>query len=152
VKPDDGFTPFEDVFPPEEQKMVLERWGIEGRRDEVLLVSLKVAGFTVEAKAQAGPYQNVRGYVSLEPASDLAINVLVHDPARCVDSSGDVGIFGAAFRYVARELDMAVVDTANRRLDRAIVEDDAKAATARSRFEVGKVRKEVSGQTSGEVL
>jgi len=112
------------------RKIILDKWNLTDQGNEILMVTCRVAGFTIEAKA--GDYQSTRGYVQLEP-EDLKIHVPVYNPGQKIDQAGDVEIFGSVFRYIATELDMAVVDIANRRLDRAIAVQDVKGATAITR-------------------
>jgi len=108
----------EGFFENEEgRKLILGQWNlIDGQ--ETMMVSCEVAAFTIEAKA--GEYQAIRGYAQVEP-ENLWIHVLVHNPAQLIDESGDVQLFGSVFRYIARELDMAVMDTARNRLDREAI-------------------------------
>ena len=130
--------------------LVLGELKLEGAENEVMLVSCKVESFTVEAKVQPASYEQSRGYVNLVPR-DLWIHVPIRNPGQKVNNSGDVEIFGAVFRYIARELDMAVFDTASRRLDMRTAIKDAAEVKATSRFDAGPVvQKEV--QSGGEVL
>jgi hypothetical protein len=105
--------------------LVLGEMGIT-EKDEFLLVSCKVEQLTVEAKVRPADYEQARGYASLVP-QNLWVHVPIHDPARKVNESGNVEILGAVFRYVARELDLAVFEVASERVDRKVVLADARA-------------------------
>ena len=134
----------------ERASLVLGELQLSGKENEVMMVSCKVVGFTAEAKVQPAQYEQARGYVQLEPR-DLWIHVPILNPGQKVTNSGDVEIFGAVFRYIARELDMAVFDVASRRLDLRTSIKDAAEVKATSRFDTGpKVRKGVPDK--GEVL
>jgi len=140
-----------DPFERDERaKLVLGELQLTGADNEVMMVSCKVVGFTAEAKVQPAQYEQARGYVQLEPR-DLWIHVPILNPGQKVTNSGDVEIFGAVFRYIARELDMAVFNVASERVDLRTVKADAAEAKATRRFDTGpKVRKEVPDK--GEVL
>ena len=134
----------------ERAKLVLGELLLSGKENEVMMVSCKVVGFTAEAKVQPAQYEQARGYVQLEP-KDLWIHVPILNPGQKVTNSGDVEIFGAVFRYIARELDRAVFNVASERVDLRTVKADAAEAKATRRFDTGpKVRKEVPDK--GEVL
>ena len=134
----------------ERAKLVLGELQLSGKENEVMMVSCKVVGFTAEAKVQPAQYEQARGYVQLEP-KDLWIHVPILNPGQKVNNSGDVEIFGAVFRYIARELDRAVFNVASERVDLRTVKADAAEAKATRRFDTGpKVRKEVPDK--GEVL
>jgi len=128
-------------------QLVLDELQLTGADNEVMMVSCKVVGFTAEAKVQPAQYEQARGYVQLEPR-DLWIHVPILNPGQKVTNSGDVEIFGAVFRYIARELDMAVFNVASERLDLRTSIKDAAEVKATSRFDTG--RKVV--QTKTEVL
>lgn len=120
--------PWEDQDPFEKGEstramLVLDEMGLSGKQNEVLLMSCKVVRFTVESKVKPADYEQARGYVELEP-KDLWIHVPVYNPAQLVDNAGSVRLFGEVFRYIARELDLSVFDTASRRLDlRTAIQD-----------------------------
>jgi len=127
--PQDDIAP--DPFGPSPvRSLILKAAGI-GEEDRVKMVTLRVKGFTVEAKA--GEYQAVRGYLMAAPQG-LNIHVAVHDPAKLVDDVSDAEIFAAAFKHIANMLDMAIVEVANRRADRAVLAADRKSETANKRF------------------
>jgi len=140
-----------DPFERDERaKLVLGELQLSGKENEVMMVSCKVVGFTAEAKVQPAQYEQARGYVQLEP-KDLWIHVPILNPGQKVTNSGDVEIFGAVFRYIARELDRAVFNVASERVDLRTVKADAAEAKATRRFDTGpKVRKGVPDK--GEVL
>lgn len=125
--------------------LVLEALGLDELRNEVRLITLKVVRFTCESKA--GDYQAVRGYAEFEP-QDLHIHVPIYDPGQLVKDSGDVDIFAAVFKYVARTLDMEVYAVASERQDVAAAAANAKERTAPKRFDVRDVRKEVQGKAN----
>ena len=127
--PQDDIAP-EPFGPSPVRGLILEAAGID-EKDQVKMITLRVEGFTVEAKA--GEYQAVRGYLMAAPQG-LNIHVAVHDPARLVDDVSDAEIFTSAFKHVANMLDMAVVEIAHQRADRAILAADRKAETANRRF------------------
>ena len=131
----------------ERAKLVLGELQLSGKENEVMMVSCKVVGFTAEAKVQTAQYEQARGYIQLEP-KDLWIHVPILNPGQKVTNSGDVEIFGAVFRYIARELDMAVFNVASERVDLRTSIKDAAEVKATSRFDTG--RKVV--QTKTEVL
>jgi len=117
-------------------KLVLEAMGLTGD-EQAMLVSCRVVEFTVEAKVNDGNYGSSRGYVRLEP-EDLRIHVPVYNPRQLVDDAGNVDVFGQVYRYISRELDLAVFDTASRRVDQAVAAKDAEAAVQSQRFDAGK--------------
>lgn len=134
----------------ERAQLVLDELQLTGADNEVMMVSCKVVGFTAEAKVQPAQYEQARGYVQLEP-KDLWIHVPILNPGQKVTNSGDVEIFGAVFRYIARELDRAVFNVASERVDLRTVKADRAEAKATARFDAGPpVRKEVPAKT--EVL
>ena len=135
VNPTRADDPQDDIAPDPfgsspVRSLILEAAGID-EKDQVKLVTLRVEGFTVEAKA--GEYQAVRGYLMAAPQG-LSVHVAVHDPARLVDDVSDAEIFASAFKHVANMLDMAIVEVANRRADRAVLAADQKTETANKRF------------------
>jgi hypothetical protein len=134
----------------EARKLILEKDHItEGQK--VKLVTLRVVRFTAESKVKPADYEGERGYAEVEP-EDLYIHVPIYDPANLIGPEGDVGLFGRAFHAVATELDMRVVDVANRRADRQIIAADTSARTRPRRFEVKEARKEVSKPQETTVL
>ena len=121
----------------ERAQLVLDELQLTGTGNEVMMMRCKVVGFTAEAKVQPAQYEQVRGYVQLEP-KDLWIHVPIYNPGQKVNNSGDVKIFGAVYRYIARELDMAVFNVASERVDLRTVQADAKEAKETSRFDTGR--------------
>lgn len=150
LTPADDPPPWDDPFMPGPGKLlVMGELGITGGGNEMLMVSGKVLQINVESKAKAGEYQNdTRAYVPIAP-DNLHVHILVQDPAQYVDESGDLGLLAHVLGRIARTVDMEVVSVASMRLDRAIAEQDLKAATKPRRADV-KPRKEVPAQT--EVL
>ena len=101
--------------------------GLTGAENEVIMISCKVESFTIAAKVQPAQYEQAQGEVSLVP-HDLWVHVPIFNPGQLVTNAGNVEILGKVFRYIARELDAAVFDTASRRLDLRTQIADAKAA------------------------
>lgn len=111
-------------------KLILEAMGLTGD-EKTMLVNCRVVEFTVEAKVNDGNFGSARGYVRLEP-EDLRIHVPIHDPGKLVDDAGNVDVFGQVYRYISRELDLAVFDAASRRVDQAVMERELKPARVMS--------------------
>lgn len=144
-----------DVMPWEEKSdraaLVLGEMDITDKT-EFYLVSCKVERFTVEAKVNDGSYGAARGFAELVP-KDLWLHVPVYKPGQLVDDGGNVGIFGAVFQYISRELDLQVFGAASRRADLKTAIEDREAEVKTRRFDVGKARKEVAATTeSSSVL
>ena len=105
--------PWEDG---EGRALVLGEMNLTGEQGEVMMVSCKVEKFAATSKVQPAQYEQAQGEVSLVP-SDLWLHVPVSNPGQLVTNAGNVEVLGKVFRYIARELDAAVFDTASRRLD-----------------------------------
>ena len=133
----------EDAGP---RQVILDDLKIGQVKNECLTVTCRVSSFTFEAKA--GEYQTNRGYVQVEPEG-LYIHTILHDPDQSVDDDGDVGIFAAVFRQVARAVDAEVFDVASRRQDLRTAQADLDSKTAPKRFDAGK---EVTRKKDGESL
>lgn len=144
--------PWEDEAPEraEGAAMVLGEMGLSGD-ESFLLVSCRVVEFTVESKVNDGNYGSARGYVRLEP-ENLRLHVPVYNLGECVDDTGNVGLLGAVYRYVARELDRMTFQVATERVDRVVVEREQERAVKEARFDAGTVRKEVQRTTETETL
>ena len=112
----------------EGRKLVLGEMGISDKPGEVLMVSCKVEEFAVISKVQPAQYEQAQGQVSLVP-KDLWLHIPITNPGQLVTNAGNVEMLGKVFRYIARELDTAVFDTANRRLDLRTQIADARAET-----------------------
>ena len=138
----------EGLFTEEEERgrtLILEAAGIE-RGQHTLLVRSRVEEFTVESRVKPADYESARGYARVAP-EDLYLNVVIYDPEQKVSAESDAEIFGQAFRMLAAELDMRVVEMANRRADRQIAVEDAahKSRPKRAALREG-------GNQQGEVL
>jgi hypothetical protein len=105
--------------------LVLDKMGLSGKGNEVLMVSCKVVEFTVEAKVNDGAYGSARGYVRLEP-ENLRIYIPVYNPGQLVDDAGNERLFGQVYRQIARELDQAVYKQASERTDQRTAIQDRK--------------------------
>ena len=106
--------------------LVLGEMNLTGEQNEVMMVSCKVEEFAVISKVQPAQYEQAQGQISLVP-KDLWLHVPISNPGQLVTNAGNVEILGKVFRYIARELDAAVFDTASRRLDLRTQIADAKA-------------------------
>ena len=129
----------------EGRALVLGEMGISDKPGEVLMVSCKVEEFAVISKVQPAQYEQAQGQVSLVP-KDLWLHIPITNPGQLVTNAGNVEILGKVFRYIARELDAAVFDTASRRLDLRTQIADAKAEKK------GGVKIGQSAQAKNEVL
>ena len=138
-----------DETPPWEDSpgraLVLGEMGLTGDTNEVMMVSCKVQEFAVIAKVQPAQYEQAQGQISLVP-KDLWLHVPISNPGQKVSNTGNVEILGHVIRYIARELDAAVFDTASRRLDLRTQIADAKAEKK------GGVKIGQSAQAKREVL
>ena len=114
--------PFEDT--PGRQ-VVLGEMGIAGKEGEMILVSVRVEQFTVEAKIAPAQYEQSRVYASFVP-ENLHIHVPVSNPGQWVDNAGNVGLFGHVARYIAREVERAGFRVASERVDLRTKNQDAK--------------------------
>ena len=105
-------------------ELIIEDMGLT---DDPLMFRARCVGFTVESKAQAGSYQNVRGYWQFE--SEFELQIPINKPAQLVnDAAGNLDILAQAYRQIARALDLTVFQVAGERVDLQTVANDEKQA------------------------
>jgi hypothetical protein len=107
--------------------LVLGELELTGKANEVMMVSVRVEAFTVEAKVQPAQYEQSRVYAHFAP-ENLHIHVPVSNPGQHIDGAGDVSLFGYVARYIAREVERVGFRIANERADLRTVEADKKSA------------------------
>ena len=125
--------------------MTLGEMELTGERGEVMMVSVRVEAFTVEAKVQPAQYEQSRVYAQFVP-ENLHIYVPVTNPGQHVDGAGNVSLFGYVARYIAREVERVGYRIASERADLRTVEQDKKNQKK------GGVKIGQSAQSKGEVL
>jgi len=104
---------------------VLGEMELTGEQGEVMMVSVRVEAFTVEAKVVPAQYEQSRVYAQFVP-DNLYIHVPVINPGQHVDGAGNVSLFGYVARYIAREVERVGYRIASERADLRTVERDSK--------------------------
>ena len=107
--------------------LVLGEMNLTGEPGEVMMVSVRVEAFTVEAKIQPAQYEQSRVYASFIP-ENLHIYVPVSNPGQHVSNAGNVGILGHVIGYLANEVERAGFRIASQRRDLYDQEADNRAA------------------------
>ena len=106
--------------------LVLGEMDLTGEPGEVMMVSVRVEAFTVEAKIQPAQYEQSRVYASFVP-ENLHIYVPVSNPGQHVSNAGNVSLLGHVMGYLANEVERAGFRIASQRQDLRTVEADRKA-------------------------
>ena len=106
--------------------LVLGEMDLTGEPGEVMMVSVRVEAFTVEAKIAPAQYEQSRVYASFIP-ENLHIYVPVSNPGQHVSNAGNVSLLGHVMGYLANEVERAGFRIASQRQDLRTVEADKRA-------------------------